>query len=176
MLRRRFLRSLSLLAAVCPAFGLPTPAAAQDSPTVVYLVRHAERAENGTNDPPISEAGWARARLLANMLRDAGITQVHTTDYLRTRSTVEPLAERLGLSIRSYDPADLEGFAARLRGTPGRHLVVGHSNTTPPLVAALHGEAGEPIAELEYDRLYILTLTAAGASTVLVRFGSPYAG
>ena len=36
-----------------------------------------------------------------------------------------------------------------------RHLVVGHSNTTPPLVELFGGDAGPPIDEAsEYDRLY----------------------
>jgi hypothetical protein len=56
---------------------------------------------------------------------------------------------------------------------PGRHFVVGHSDTTPALVEALGGDAGAPIADPEYDRLYVLTLEGAGASTVLLRFGAP---
>ncbi|NIT87109.1 MAG: hypothetical protein GWM92_07640, partial [Gemmatimonadetes bacterium] len=57
----------------------------------------------------------------------------------------------------------LGGMARRLRGSPGRHLVVGHSDTTPRLVTLLGGEPGPPIVEArEYDRLYVLTLGAAG--------------
>ena len=78
--------------------------------------------------------------------------------------------------MTTYDPRDLTGFAARLHATSGRHLVLGHSNTTPELVAALGGEPGTPIAEMEYDRLYIVTITAAGVSTVLVRFGQRFEG
>jgi len=59
---------------------------------------------------------------------------------------------------------------------PGRHLVLGHSNTTPQLVEALGGEPGAPIEEMEYDRLYIVTLMDGRTSTVLLRFGSPYEG
>jgi phosphohistidine phosphatase SixA len=149
---------------------------AQDGPTVVYLVRHSERAEDGTDDPPISEAGGDRSRLLATMLSDAGITKVHSTDYRRTRATAEPFADLTGLTLRIYDPDDLDAFAEQLRGTPGRHLVVGHSNTTPPLVEALGGDPAGPIEEMEYDRLYIVTLTERGASTVLIRFGAPFEG
>ena len=84
--------------------------------------------------------------------------------------------EALGLEIGSYDPRDLPGFAAILKESPGRHLVLGHSNTTPQLVEALGGDPGSPIEEMEYDRLYIVTLHAGGASTVLLRFGTPYEG
>lgn len=153
----------------------PALAAGQTSPsepTVVYLVRHAERAEDGTNDPPISDAGEDRAHLLADMLRDAGIERVHTTDYERTRATAAPLIERLGLPVETYDGGDLAGLAERIRADGGRHLVVGHSNTTPDAVAALRGEPGPPIGEMEYDRLYVVTLTGDGASTVILRFGA----
>lgn len=144
---------------------------ARAEPTVVFLVRHAERAEDGTSDPPISEDGEARARLLAEMLRDVELTRIHTTDYRRTRATGRPTATAAGLDMEHYDADDLPGFAERLRSMPGRHLVVGHSNTTPQLVEALGGDPSDAIDELEYDRLYIVTLTSDGVSTVLLRFG-----
>ena len=169
---RTRLTLLALLALGAATF--PTPLSAQQEAVVVYLVRHAERAEDGTSDPPISEAGTERARLLGDMLRDAGVTHVHTTDLKRTRQTGAPLAERLGLDFQVYDPKDLPAVAARLRTTPGRHLVLGHSNTTPALVAALGGAPGEPIADNEYDRLYVLVITPDGAvTTTLLRYGRP---
>ena len=144
-------------------------------PTVVFLVRHAERAEDGTSDPPISEAGGERSLLLAEMLSDAGITHIHTTDLNRTRSTGRPLADAAGLEMAVYNPRDLAGLASELIATPGRHLVLGHSNTTPEAVAALGGDPESPIEEMEYDRLYIVTVTRDGVSTVLLRFGDRYA-
>ena len=160
----------------------PIAVEAQAEPIVIYVVRHAERADDGpnsgfmldTSDPPISESGWARARLIAEMLDDAGVTQVHSTDYLRTRSTGEPTAEAEGLEIESYDPRDLPGFAGRLRTMPGRHLVLGHSNTTPQLVEALGGDPGTAIEAMEYDRFYIVTIVGGTVSTVLLRFGEPF--
>lgn len=159
-----------------PLLTVPAVAAAQEDATVVYLVRHAERAEDGTSDPVISLSGWDRSRLLADVLRDAGLTHIHTSDFRRTRMTGAPTAEATGLSLRVYDPRDLRGFAEELRRTPGRHLVLGHSNTTPGLVEALGGDPSGTIADLEYDRLYIVTLTSAGASTVLIRFGKRFQG
>ena len=172
-MKRALLSLLLLFAVVVPA---PRAVSAQTDATVVYLVRHAERHEDGTSDPPLSEIGWHRAALLAETLRDAGLTHIHTTDFKRTRATGRPTADRTGLDMATYDPRDLAGFAQRLRSTPGRHLVLGHSNTTPELVAALGGEAGTPIAEMEYDRLYIVTVTEAGVSTTLVRFGERFEG
>ncbi|MDH5589991.1 MAG: histidine phosphatase family protein [Gemmatimonadota bacterium] len=150
-------------------------ASSTDAPVVVYLVRHAERAEDGTNDPPLSPEGEARAALLATLLSDAGITHVHSTDLKRTRGTGAPFTAASGLDVEVYDPRDLPGFAERLRATPGRHLVLGHSNTTPDLVGALGGAPGDPISEMEYDRFYVVTIPAAGpVSTVLLRFGAAY--
>ncbi|MCH7533997.1 MAG: histidine phosphatase family protein [Gemmatimonadetes bacterium] len=176
MRRRSFLPLASLLLAALPSLLAPLAVGAQSDATVVYLVRHAERAEDGTSDPVISLPGWDRSRLLAEMLADAGLTNIHTTDLRRTRATGRPTAEAQGLDMDLYDPRDLSAFADRLRGMPGRHLVLGHSNTTPQLVSLLGGEPGDPIEELEYDRLYIVTLGDEGASTVLIRFGSPFEG
>lgn len=138
-------------------------------PTVVFLVRHAEKEAGG--DPELTKTGCARAEELARTLRDAGIEHVHSTDYARTRATAAPIAERLGLEVELYDPRALPTFLDSVRASGGRHLVVGHSNTTPQAVALLGGEPGEPIVEAtEYDRLYAVTLGPEGSvSTLLLR-------
>ena len=61
----------------------------------------------------------------------------------------------------------------KFRGTPGRYLVVGHSNTTPDLVNRLGGDPGATIdEESEFDRLYVLVLHPDGSVvTVLLRYG-----
>ncbi len=144
-------------------------------PVVVYLVRHAERGIDGTDDPPLTLAGEIRARELRDLLKDAGLTHVYSTDWKLTRDAARPIAEELGVEPTIYDPSRLEGLAAALRRTPGTHFVVGHRNTTPMLVAALGGYPFDPIAEFEYDRLYILVIHPGQTpATMLLRFGSPY--
>ncbi|HIF07621.1 MAG TPA: hypothetical protein EYQ64_11935 [Gemmatimonadetes bacterium] len=151
---------------------MAAPAETQQEATVVYLVRHAEKLDDST-DPPLTEVGRERAQLLSEILQDAGLTHIHTTDYQRTRDTAAPIADRLGLELRLYDAGELEAFSDRLRATPGRHLVTGHSNTTPSLVRFLGGDSTD-IPDHEHDRLYILTLNPDWtAGTILLRYGSP---
>ncbi len=143
-------------------------------PLVVYLVRHAEKQEppaDTTDDPPLTTAGTARALLLAQMLADTGVGRVLSSDFTRTRDTAGPVAERLGLPVELYNARDMPAFAAELMATSGRVLVVGHSNTTPQLVELLGGTPGSPIAETEYDRLYLVTRSGGRVTTEQLRFG-----
>jgi len=163
----------ALRLALLLALALPGATAAQSEPLVVFAVRHAERADDGsTPDPSLSEEGRARARTLAGLLADAELDAVHVTRYRRTEETAAPTTERLGLATATYDPGATQRFAAELRARGGRHLVVGHSNTIPELVRALGGDPGTPIAEDEYDRLYVLTVGRERTSTMLLRFGA----
>jgi phosphohistidine phosphatase SixA len=142
---------------------------------VVYLVRHAERAEDHPTDPSLSERGRERAELLARTLADAGVAHIHSTPLRRTRATAAPLAARLGLGVQEYAAAEGRALAERIRGASGRHLVVGHSNTLPELVRALGGDPGAPIQDAtEYDRLYVLVVARDGTvTTSLLRYGPP---
>ena len=72
-----------------------------------------------------------------------------------------------------YDAKDLPKLVAKIREQGGRHLVVGHSSTTPKVAELLGGKPGTSIDEpSEYDRLYIVTVDKTGAvSTVLMRYG-----
>lgn len=142
---------------------------------VVFLVRHAEKVDS-SHDSELSEAGKQRAKELAETLKSADIQYIHSTDFIRTRNTAAPTANAFNLKIDIYSPYDLAGFAEKLKNKTGRHLVVGHSNTTPQLVKLLGGEPGLPIVEKnEYDRLYILTIGSNGqVSTVLIRYGEKF--
>lgn len=147
----------------------------EQKPLVVFLVRHAEKTDAG-RDPGLTEAGKDRSLELAKILRSAKIEHVHSSDYIRTRETAEPTANKLGLTTEIYDPRDLESLAQKLRDTGGTHLVVGHSNTTPSMVRLLGGDPSTEINEKsEYDRLYIVTNSGDGnISSVLIRYGDPY--
>lgn len=161
----------------------PVQGAAQDGGTVIWLVRHAERADQGTaaaammapqTDPELSSVGHERAQTLAAMLRNAGITRIFSTPFARTQQTAAPLATLLGLEVELYDPRQPETVDALLHdigSQGGRYLIVGHSNTTPALVERLGGESHGAISEDEYDRLYVIVRDSTGAATsTLLRF------
>ena len=176
-------KQLVLVAAVLTLLGgcgEPVGTTGQDAPAgIVYLVRHAEALypppADDPRNPPLAEVGRARAKKLAHVLHDAGITRIYSTELHRTQQTAAPLARRLGIAVETYDPGDLAGFARRLLDQPGRVLVSGHSNTTPELVALLGGEPGEPIDEkTEFDRLYVVILAPGRPpETLLLHYGPP---
>ncbi len=74
---------------------------APGSTTTIILVRHGER-EGGFN-PPLNEAGRARAQALLEALDESGIAAIYAPDLLRTIQTAEPLAERLDLPIHRIE-------------------------------------------------------------------------
>lgn len=167
---------LALLLLVCA----PVVAHGSSScePSVVYLVRHAEKADAASsenpNDPHLSEEGVERAGELVRLLGDAEITGIYSTNYRRTIETVEPLAKSAGLEIGIYDPGDPAAIVSALKGQPGRYVVTGHSNTIPGLVKLLGGDPGLPIEEAgEYDRLYILVIEGEQTTTIRLRYGMP---
>jgi 2,3-bisphosphoglycerate-dependent phosphoglycerate mutase len=169
--------SRSLLVLVILVLGIAPPAAAADEPLVVFLVRHAEKVDS-SEDPQLTEAGRERAALLARTLRDAHVEHVHSSDYVRTRDTAAPAATLARTEVQLYDAGDIPALVAGLKLAGGRHLVVGHSNTTPEAVKLLGGDPGSPFEESnDYDRLYVVTVGAGGVvNTVLLRFGRPPVG
>ena len=74
-----------IVALICLAVSLP--AAAEQ---VVFIVRHADKADESENSP-LSVAGKRRAEALARLLKDAGVAAIYTSKYTRTVQTAEPL-------------------------------------------------------------------------------------
>lgn len=162
------------LAPVVPVTGVPT--------TTVVVVRHAEKSTDDPRDPSLSEAGQERARALSAVLKDAGITDIYTTQYKRTRQTAEPLAQQFGISIteRPINAANSATYARdlaqeiRVRSEGKGVLVVGHSNTVPDIVRLLTGIAVPAMTDDEYDHIFVVVIPAIGSTRLMqIRFGRP---
>ena len=140
--------------------------------TTVILVRHADRT--GDEDR-LSPAGENRVQELQRVLDEVKIDAIYSTDYLRTRATVAPLASASNLQIQLYDSDDLTPFANRiLKEHRGETILVsGHSNTTPQLINALGVEPTLPdLSSVAYDRLFIVTLMQGASPRLLtLQFG-----
>lgn len=141
--------------------------------TVVVLARHAEKDLSSIQDPPLSAEGEQRAERLAQMFgRGKGIGHIdaiYVSDARRTQQTAAPLAERLGKQAIVVPAADIKGLVSRVmhEHEGGSVLIIGHSNTVPELIHDLGDIDVPPIADDEYDTLYVLSVPSFGHSSVL---------
>ncbi|WP_162823774.1 phosphoglycerate mutase family protein [Lysobacter sp. TY2-98] len=133
------------------------------------LVRHAEKADDNARDPSLSPAGQKRAEKLAKRLRDTPLVAIYASNFRRTQQTAAPVAASQHLTVTTYDAArPAADFAAELRRKymTGTVLVVGHSNTIPPLAQALCGCDIGPTADSEYGRRITIHVLNDGRATV----------
>lgn len=180
--RRRRRRTIWVFAYVLVAFGLAWFFESQATTTVLF-VRHADVDDPAaiTGDPQLNDVGRARAELLADFLADidvlAGLDAIYADDAARTRQTAQPLAKRLGLEIRTTEPAETEPF---MEGVLDDHkgeivLIVTDREHIAPMIAELHGHQSVPeIAPDEYDNFYIVTSPWGGGAkvkTLRLRYG-----
>ena len=152
-----------------------TPASAVAEPSMIYLVRHGEKALEG-KDPDLTPQGQQRARNIAAMLGKANVAHVFSTPTKRTRQTAQPLAQQNGLQVQLYDPKTPQALVAKVKTLTGAVLVVGHSNTLPELVRLFGGQPGADVADNEYDRLYQLIPGANAAVTTVLFTSLPATG
>ena len=107
---------------------------------------------------------------------------IYVTQFQRTRLTAAPLAGRGGRAAPARPRGEGGAAAGRGQATPGLPpparrtvLVVGHSNTLPPLVQALTGLTVAPISDPVYDHFYVVVVPAGGGPARLFqsRYGAP---
>ncbi len=166
-------RNLLPILAAAAILSVALPASAQRA---VFVVRHAEKASD-SNEPgvPLSAAGRARAKRLAAILARAGVKAIYSTDTVRTLGTAMPLARKLKITVQKYAPRgpdgtpDLAPLAKALAADHARDavLVVGHSDTVPPLLKALGCAEDVEIPAGRFDDLFVVVPAATGPPTLL---------
>lgn len=144
------------------------------STTLVVVTRHAEKAADGSADPPLAAAGLARAERLAAILgagpKGLGIDAIFVTQWQRTGATARPLATRLGVPVITLKDDDIAGLKARILGDyrGGRVLVIAHSDTVGPIVHELARGADAPaVGDVEYGQAYVVAIPRWSRPTVL---------
>ena len=139
----------------------PSQAQKADPSSTVWLVRHAEKADDGTTNPPLRKEGRERADALAGMLADKGIVKIITSSQKRTVQTAAPLAKRLKGNAAVVKKSTAKDVAGEIKASKGNVLVVHHSNTVPEIVNTMRGPGApklQTIDETVYNRIFVLTL------------------
>ena len=163
---RRTTIGLIVSLAFCP-FSAPYPANAQQ---VMFLVRHGEQASGANGDAPLTEAGQSRARALATVLKDAGLTAIYVSEFQRTRQTAEPLAQALQIEPTRLPRGDIDGLIKQVRTQHAdRHvLIISHALTIPHVLKAFGHPEEVVIQRDEYDRLFVIVPKPPGPPLVFV--------
>jgi len=149
---------------------------------IVFLLRHADRRPEPQDD--LAPAGVERARLLARMVGESGVSVGFCSEAVRARRTLEPLKQRLGdelaiTVVRTDGPGGTDAHvheivrAVKQLPADAVGIVVSHSNTVGPIIAGLGGGPIAPIGAGEFDKLFVLFIDPAGAATLLsLRYGA----
>jgi len=166
-----YFRTLLMIIACCFVGNLS--ATEKDGSYNLYLIRHAEKYQDGRQDPGLTKYGIGRAELLADLLADKDIKDVWSSDYKRTRETAEPLLSLLALEMSIYDARDLPVLAEKLMNRQNNAVVVGHSNTTPELARLLCQCDIDDMDDSEYDRLIVVSVTETGVQVETFRQRNP---
>ncbi len=177
------MKLIFLLAVASALFVVPQD---EFKPITVYLVRHAERADEPRQDPPLTEKGVARSQALARLLSTADIKAIYTSQFARTKLTAEPLAKQLGVTATAIslktspsnprmisEQSTAEVTNKILERAGESVLVIGHSNSIPDVIKMLGGDVTPAIDEKKFDDLFVVTVYAKGKAKVAhIKYGS----
>lgn len=144
----------------------------------IILIRHAEKdtTQQGSTmmlaDPPLCAEGLARAQKLIEAVQAYPIEKIYSTNFIRTRKTVEPLASKLKLSVELYDHRKLDQLVELIKNSNAQTiLVAGHSNTTPALANLLLQEKKyEALDESVYNKIFIIKLNKEKAISKIIEY------
>ena len=143
---------------------------------ILFALRHADRMPDGDR---LSPAGMKRAELLARTLGESGVRIAFRSDAARTEQTVAPLKNALGgalevVVVRTDGPHGIDGhirdIVNRLKTLPqdAVAVVVGHTNTIGPVIKGISGKDTDPIAENQFDKLFVVD---SSGTVALTRYG-----
>ncbi len=127
--------------------------------TTFYFFRHAEKEFDGTHNPDLSIAGKKRAQNYGTYFKDIKIDAIYTTDFKRTKNTIQPIAENKKLEPIIYNPSQINYTDFVSEHKNQTLLIVGHSNTTPDFANKIIGKMTyDQIDENNFSNIYKVTI------------------
>ena len=127
-----------------------------EAPRQIYVMRHLQAGAG--QDPALTEEGSRQAQKLAGWFAaKAAPRAIYVSTLRRARDSAAPLAAKLGLGLKPYDPANTDALVAAVNAESGSVLVVGHSNTVPDIVERLGGVRPEPIQHDQHGDIWIVS-------------------
>lgn len=146
---------------------------------IVFALRHADRTPDPQDD--LTPKGAARAKLLARILGESGVSTAFVSTAKRARKTLQPLEAALGNGLTTVpvdvnSPTHVQEHVDGLTALPDHAVaaVVGHSDTIRDIIREITGTDVGEIAAGEFDKLFVLSIrTGGGAMVALTRYGEP---
>ena len=139
----------ALLLAAC-AFIAPIQPA-----STFYVMRHLHTPE-GVEDPELTPEGQNYAQRLADFFAASPPATIFVSNTKRAQQTAAPLAARLGIAPRIYDPRDTRFLVTEIMKEPPPVLIVGHSNTVPDIVQALSGRRSKELTHKDFGDIWVI--------------------
>lgn len=146
---------------------------------IVFALRHADRTPDPQDD--LTQKGVARARLLARILGESGVSTAFCSTAKRARKTLKPLEDALGdrlttVKVDIDSPTHVQENVDGLKALPDDAVavIVGHSDTIRDIIREITGKDVGEIGADEFDKLFVLSMRSGGGATVaLTRYGEP---
>jgi 8-oxo-dGTP diphosphatase len=123
----------------------------------LYLVRHAKAGSRSAwvgpdPDRPLTRAGREQAEALAAVLAEHPVCRILSSPYVRCIETVEPLAQKAGLSVETMlalaEDADPVIAVELLSVVPDHTVACTHGDLVPAIIESLASRGmsveGEP--------------------------------
>ena len=131
------------------------------------VVRHANWRDDGSKDPPLTEAGEIRARRLADLIHAYPGVATYATRFRRAQDTAKPTAVLWEVPVITYDvalaPAELVKQIKQQQHPKGAILIVGHSDSVPRIVAELCRCPTDPNPAIPYANRNEVDLASDGS-------------
>jgi phosphohistidine phosphatase SixA len=132
------------------------------STSTYYIVRHAEKRLNEGDNPALTQQGMKRAQDLNTYFGNNKPNKIFVSTFLRTQLTAAPTATAAVITpviIKQNNTDSLNLFILGLHLIDRKKvLVVSHTDAIPKIIKGLCNVDIVPIAENDYDNLYIIRL------------------
>ena len=122
----------------------------------IVLVRHAEKVDE-SDDPELSDIGKDRAERLAQILKRYNASMIYSTDYKRTKGTVNPYITNARIPLQIYEVSKQSDLKTMIKQKfVVNSIVVGHSNSIPKLINEIAGLNINDFEANEYGNLIVI--------------------